>query len=46
MQSLNFEFLRPRYGEMAELAAFAELYVWPDPASANVKLSAFAELLT
>ena len=46
MKSLNFEFLRPKYGEMADLAAFAERYVWPDPASASVKLRAFAELLT
>ena len=46
MQSLNFEFLRPKYGEMADLAAFAELYVWSDPSSAGVKLRAFAELLT
>jgi type I restriction enzyme, R subunit len=46
MESLNFEFLRPRYSELADLGAFAELYAHSDPSSAGVKLRAFAELLT
>jgi len=46
MESLNFEFLRPRYAELADLGAFAELYASSDPSSAGVKLRAFAELLT
>lgn len=46
MQSLNFEFLRPKYNALADLAAFAELYAASDPPSAAVKLRAFAELLT
>ncbi len=46
MQSLNFEFLRPKYAEMADLGAFAERYVWSDPSSAAVKLRSFGELLT
>jgi type I restriction enzyme R subunit len=46
MDSLNFEFLRPQYAELADLGAFAELYASSDPSSAGVKLRAFAELLT
>lgn len=46
MESLNFEFLRANYPELADLGAFAELYVGFDPSSAGVKLRAFAELLT
>lgn len=46
MKSLNFEFLRPQFPEMAELSAFAESYIHSDPSSACVKLRAFAELLT
>jgi type I restriction enzyme R subunit len=46
MQSLNFEALRPRYTELADLGAFAEQYVHTDPASAGVKLRTFAEVLT
>lgn len=46
MQSLNFEILRPKYPELADLGAFAEQYVRSDPASAGVKLRAFGEILT
>jgi type I restriction enzyme R subunit len=46
MESLNFEFLRPKYPELADLGGFAEAYAVSDPASAGVKLRAFAELLT
>jgi type I restriction enzyme R subunit len=46
MESLNFEFLRPKYDALADLGAFAEAYTYSDPSSAGVKLRAFAELLT
>jgi type I restriction enzyme R subunit len=46
MQSLNFETLRPRYPELANLGAIAEQYVHSEPASACVKLRAFGEILT
>ena len=41
--SANFEFLRPTWRELALLGGFAEQYVGPDPASAAVKLRAYAE---
>jgi len=43
MNSVNFEFLRPKWKELALLGGFAEQYVGPDPSSAAVKLRAFAE---
>jgi len=43
MTSKNFEFLRAHNRELAELAAFAERYVFSDPASAMVKLRLFGE---
>lgn len=43
VKSLNFEFLRQEWPELASLAGFAEQYVSPDPASALVKLRSFAE---
>ncbi|MCC6127488.1 MAG: DEAD/DEAH box helicase family protein [Pirellulales bacterium] len=46
MQSLNFEFLRPDWTELASLAGFAEQYAHTDPVSALVKLRTFAEELT
>lgn len=46
MTSANFEWLRPKWPELASLAAFAEAYANSDPASALVKLRAFAENLT
>ena len=38
MKSLNFEFLRPSWPQLAELGGFAESYAHPDPASSLVKL--------
>lgn len=46
MKSLNFEFLRDRWSELASLAGFAESYAYADPSSALVKLRAFGEYLT
>ena len=43
MQSRNFEYLRPRWPELASLCGFAEQYAHGDPESAVVKLRAFAE---
>jgi type I restriction enzyme R subunit len=43
MKSQNFEFLRPQWPDLATLAAFAEHYAGPDPASAAIKLRTFAE---
>ncbi|TIR49115.1 MAG: DUF4145 domain-containing protein [Mesorhizobium sp.] len=46
MKSVNFEILRTRWPELAELGGFAEAYTHADPASALVKLRLFAENLT
>jgi hypothetical protein len=46
MSSLNFEILRDRWPELAELGRFAEAYAHADPASALLKLRLFAETLT
>lgn len=43
MESLNFEFLRPDYPELADLGSFAELYLYSDPASSGVKSRILAE---
>ncbi len=43
MQSKNFEYLRPRWEDLATLGAFAEQYAHPDPPSAVAKLRTFAE---
>lgn len=43
VKSRNFEFLRPRHPELADLGGFAETYARPDPASALVKLRSFME---
>lgn len=43
MESRNFEFLRPRWKELADLAALAEHHAHIDPSSAAVKLRTFAE---
>jgi type I restriction enzyme R subunit len=43
MRSQNFEFLRPRWEELTELGALAEMHSHVDPSSAMVKLRAFAE---
>lgn len=43
MESRNFEFLRDRFRELADLGGFAESYAFCDPVSALVKLRTFAE---
>ena len=43
VKSLNFEFLRPEWPELASLAGFAEQYAHTDPAGALVKLRSFGE---
>jgi type I restriction enzyme R subunit len=43
MQSRNFEFLRAKWAELADLGALAETYAHADPSSATVKLRTFAE---
>jgi type I restriction enzyme R subunit len=46
MKSANFEIIRGKWPELAELGGFAEAYAHADPASALVKLRQFAENLT
>ena len=43
MNSLNFEFLRPRRPAMADLGGFAERYAWSDPPSSLLKLRSLLE---
>jgi len=43
MQSINFEFLRATWPELAGLAGFAESYAHGDPLGAIAKLRAFCE---
>ncbi|MGK3982508.1 DEAD/DEAH box helicase family protein [Sorangium sp. So ce136] len=43
LKSENFEFLRPKHPELAELAAFAEEYVHSDPAGSLIKQRGFIE---
>lgn len=43
MQSINFEFLRSTWQELAGLGGFAEKYAFSDPQSAITKLRSFAE---
>ena len=45
MKSINFEFLRDTYPELADLAGFAENYAQTDQTSCLVKLRTFAEFL-
>ena len=45
MKSVNFEFLRDKWPELASLGGFAEQYIWPDPESALVKLRSFVEAM-
>jgi len=45
MQSLNFEALRARYPQLADLGGFAEQYVYSDPEGAASKLRKFGEAL-
>ena len=43
VESLNFEFLRAKHAELADLGGFAEKYVWTDPMGSLVKMRLFAE---
>jgi len=43
IESVNFEFLRSRHPEMADLGGFAEQYVWTDPMGSLTKMRLFAE---
>jgi type I restriction enzyme R subunit len=43
MRSINFEFLRPVWPDLAEIGGFAEAYAHPDPNSAIAKLRVFCE---
>ena len=43
MKSLNFEFLRPQWPELAGLGGFAETYAHPDPVGSISKLRNFCE---
>ena len=43
--SLNFEMLRARWPELANLGALAEQYVYTDPESSLVKLRNYLELI-
>lgn len=45
MKSTNFEFLRPKWPDLADLGGYAELYVQSDPPSARVKSRLLAEHL-
>ena len=38
MKTINFEFLKPKWETLANIAGFAEQYVHADPSSALVKL--------
>ena len=43
MKSINFEFLRPMWPELAGLGGFAEAYAHPDPVGSISKLRVFCE---
>jgi len=43
MKSQNFEFLRPKHPQFADLASFAERYAYSDPASSLIKQRGFVE---
>lgn len=43
MRSINFEYLRPRWPELAGLGGFAEAYAHGDPIGAIAKLRAYCE---
>jgi type I restriction enzyme R subunit len=43
MQSINFEFLKPNWPELAQLGGFAESHAHADPVSAITKLRMFCE---
>jgi len=43
MKSVNFEFLRPQYSNLANLGGLAEAVLCVDPGSALTRLRSFAE---
>lgn len=43
MKSINFEFLRPKWPELAGLGGFAEAYAHTDPVGSILKLRVFCE---
>jgi len=43
MKSINFEFLRSKWPELAGLGGFAEAYAHPDPVGSISKLRVFCE---
>jgi type I restriction enzyme, R subunit len=45
MQSLNFEYLRPTWPQLAELGGLAEAHIYSDPAAAVNKMRSFVEQL-
>lgn len=44
-QSMNFEFLRKDWPELADFGAYAEEYAFSDPQSALIKLRSFSEFM-
>ncbi|MCA9117645.1 MAG: DEAD/DEAH box helicase family protein, partial [Planctomycetaceae bacterium] len=46
MKSINFEFLRPKWPELASLGGFAETYTHSDAAGSIAKLRMFCEQVT
>src|ERR1039458_5989907 len=45
MKSVNFEFLRPSFPELADLGGFAEHCAFSDPSSALIKLRVFPDTM-
>ena len=45
MKSVNFEILRTKWPELADLGGFAEVYTNSDPTSALVKMRSFIEVM-
>lgn len=43
VESVNFEFLREKHPELADLGGFAERYAWTDPMGSLTKMRLFAE---
>ncbi len=43
VESVNFEFLREKHPELADLGGFAEKYAWTDPLGSLTKMRLFAE---
>lgn len=44
-QSMNFEFLRKNWPELADFGAYAEEYAFSDPQSALIKLRSYSEFI-